>query len=121
MKLRHSAALGVALVTALALGWSKGALAQTPVKIGVFGILAEAGLFVAQERGYFKQEGLDVEFLPGMVGAEAFPALATGRIERKVPNGRSACYVLVPSAVQQALKVAGAVKASLSLFAWLLW
>ena len=52
-----------------------------PVKIGVFGILAEAGLFVAQERGYFTQEGLAVEFLPGMVGADAFPALATGRID----------------------------------------
>jgi NitT/TauT family transport system substrate-binding protein len=57
------------------------ALAQTPVKVGVFGIVAEAGLYVAKERGYFKQEGLDVEFLPGMVGAEAFPALATGRID----------------------------------------
>jgi NitT/TauT family transport system substrate-binding protein len=57
------------------------AQAQTPVKIGVFGIIAEAGLYVAQEKGYFKQEGLDVEFLTGMVGAEAFPALATGRID----------------------------------------
>jgi NitT/TauT family transport system substrate-binding protein len=57
------------------------AMAQTPVKIGIFGILAEAGLFVAQERGYFAQEGLAVEFMPGMVGADAFPALATGRID----------------------------------------
>ena len=55
--------------------------AQTPVKIGVFGIIAEAGLYVAQEKGYFKQEGLDVEFQRGMVGPDAFPALATGRID----------------------------------------
>jgi NitT/TauT family transport system substrate-binding protein len=55
--------------------------AQTPVKIGVFGIIAEAGLYVAQEKGYFKEEGLGVEFLTGMVGPDAFPALATGRID----------------------------------------
>jgi NitT/TauT family transport system substrate-binding protein len=81
MKLRHFAALAVALVPALALSLSKDAFAQTPVKIGIFGIIAEAGLFVAQERGYFKQEGLDVEFLPGMVGADSLPALATGRVD----------------------------------------
>ena len=74
MKLRYLVALAVALIPGVA-------LAQTPVKIGVFGILAEAGLYVAQERGYFKQEGLDVEFLPGMVGADSLPALATGRVD----------------------------------------
>ena len=72
--LRFLTALAVALAPTIC-------AAQTPVKIGVFGILAEAGLFVAAEHGYFKQEGLDVEFLTGMVGADAFPALATGRID----------------------------------------
>ena len=31
--------------------------------------------------------------------------LAAGRIARKVPNGRAACYVLVPSAVRRVLAV----------------
>jgi NitT/TauT family transport system substrate-binding protein len=78
---RFLAAITVAVVPALTLSLSQAALAQTPVKIGVFGILAEAGLYVAQERGYFKQEGLDVEFLPGMIGPDALPALATGRLD----------------------------------------
>lgn len=55
--------------------------ADTPVHIGVIGILAEAGLYVAQERGYFAQEGLAVEFIKDLYGPDAFPALATGQID----------------------------------------
>ena len=42
------------------------ALAQSApakVKIGIDGILPEAGLFIAQERGYFAAENLNVEFI----------------------------------------------------------
>lgn len=51
------------------------------IKIGVIGILAEAGLYVAAERGFFAQEGLQVEFLKDMYGPDGFPALATGQID----------------------------------------
>jgi NitT/TauT family transport system substrate-binding protein len=51
------------------------------VKIGVIGILAEAGLYVAAERGFFTQEGLQVEFLKDMYGPDGFPALATGQMD----------------------------------------
>lgn len=30
--------------------------------------------------------------------------LATGRIERKVPNGRAACYVLMPATVRRVMR-----------------
>jgi NitT/TauT family transport system substrate-binding protein len=55
--------------------------ADVPVHIGVIGILAEAGLYVAAERGYFTQEGLDVSFIKDLYGPDAFPALATGQID----------------------------------------
>ena len=55
--------------------------ADVPVHIGVIGILAEAGLYVAQDRGYFAQEGLAVEFIKDLYGPDAFPALATGQID----------------------------------------
>ena len=51
------------------------------VRIGVIGILAEAGLYVGVERGFFAKEGLDVEFLKDVYGPDAFPALATGQID----------------------------------------
>ncbi|MFM9971684.1 MAG: ABC transporter substrate-binding protein [Burkholderiales bacterium] len=51
------------------------------VKIGVIGILAEAGLYVAAERGFFAQEGLQAEFLKDMYGPDGFPALATGQMD----------------------------------------
>ncbi len=53
----------------------------TPVHIGVIGIMAEAGLYTAQEHGYFTQAGLNVDFLRGMFGPDAFPALATGQLD----------------------------------------
>lgn len=53
----------------------------TPVNMGVIGILAEAGLYAAQEQGFFTDEGLAVEFQRGMYGPEAMPALATGRLD----------------------------------------
>src|SRR5690242_15450512 len=34
------------------------------VKTGVNGFALEAGHYIAQERGYFREEGLDVEFVP---------------------------------------------------------
>jgi len=55
--------------------------AADKVKIGVIGILAEAGLYVAAEHGYFAKEGLDVEFVKGLFGPDAFPALATGQVD----------------------------------------
>jgi NitT/TauT family transport system substrate-binding protein len=61
------------------------ALAQgaplTPVKIGVIGILAEAGMYTAAEKGYFKDEGLDVQFQRGAFGPDGFAALATGQLD----------------------------------------
>jgi NitT/TauT family transport system substrate-binding protein len=74
-------ALQVAIIVFGLVLQSSLANAADKVKIGVIGILAEAGLYVAAERGYFAKEGLDVEFVKGMFGPDAFPALATGQID----------------------------------------
>jgi NitT/TauT family transport system substrate-binding protein len=52
-----------------------------PVQVGVLSILAEAGLYVALERGYFAEEGLTPEFTTFDTGAKAIPALATGQVD----------------------------------------
>lgn len=61
------------------------ALAQAPtpdkVKIGIYGIMPEAGLFIAQERGYFAAENLTVEMVRNAAGPEALPALVSGELD----------------------------------------
>jgi NitT/TauT family transport system substrate-binding protein len=54
-----------------------------PVKmrVGAIGLSGEIGMFLAQERGYFQDEGLDVEFVPFRSAAEALPALASGELD----------------------------------------
>jgi NitT/TauT family transport system substrate-binding protein len=50
------------------------------MRVGTIGLVGEVGMFVAQERGYFQDEGLDVELVPFRGVAEALPALASGEI-----------------------------------------
>jgi NitT/TauT family transport system substrate-binding protein len=79
--LRNGRLLQVAIFVFGLILQSSLANAADKVKIGVIGILAEAGLYVAQEHGYFAKEGLDVEFVKGLFGPDAFPALATGQVD----------------------------------------
>src|SRR4051794_3157120 len=51
------------------------------VRMGALGIAPEAGLYVAQERGYFREEGLDVEFVPFRGSADLMAPLATGELQ----------------------------------------
>jgi NitT/TauT family transport system substrate-binding protein len=52
-----------------------------PVSFAVTGTEGEAGIFVAQDRGYFKAEGLDVtlQHIPSF--ATSLPLLATGQLD----------------------------------------
>lgn len=51
---------------------------RVSVRYGLVGSTTNAGEFIAYERGYFKEEGLDVELLPFGSAAESIPALARG-------------------------------------------
>jgi len=51
------------------------------VKMGAINITADAGVYTALERGYFADEGLQVELLPFRSGQEQIPALATNQIQ----------------------------------------
>lgn len=50
------------------------------LRVGTIGLNGEIGMFVAQERGYYRDEGLEVEFVPFRSAAEALPALASGEV-----------------------------------------
>jgi NitT/TauT family transport system substrate-binding protein len=51
------------------------------VPMGVLGILGEAGFYVAAERGYFAEEGIEAEFVNFDNTTRIIPALATGQID----------------------------------------
>jgi NitT/TauT family transport system substrate-binding protein len=56
------------------------ATAASVVRVGVVGVVGEAGYYLAQAQGYFAQEGLSVELIPFEPNSST-PALATGQIE----------------------------------------
>ena len=58
------------------------AIAQGPAKItlGVPNAATDVGYFVAHARGYFKEEGLEVEMLPFASGARMIAPLASGEL-----------------------------------------
>ena len=51
------------------------------VKTGSTGLVGDGGFFAALARGYFKDEGLDVELIPLRSSAESLPALAIGELD----------------------------------------
>jgi NitT/TauT family transport system substrate-binding protein len=51
------------------------------IKTGAVGALSDAGIFIAAEKGFFRDEGLDVELISYKVGPQIIPSLATGQIQ----------------------------------------
>src|SRR3954470_2899733 len=51
------------------------------VAVGLIGIFVDIGILIAQERGYFKDEGLDVTTETFRNGAEQIPPLASNQIQ----------------------------------------
>src|SRR6185312_6497941 len=51
------------------------------VKVGAIGALSDAGLFIAYEKGYFRDEGLDVELIPFKAAPQILPAIATSEVQ----------------------------------------
>jgi NitT/TauT family transport system substrate-binding protein len=50
------------------------------VQVGTAGIGGEIGMYIAHERGYFAEEGLDIEFVRLRGAPESVPMMATGEI-----------------------------------------
>ncbi len=57
------------------------AMAQTKLRVGVVGVASDVGVYIAQERGYFKQEGLDVEFIPFKSASDMVAPLGAGQLD----------------------------------------
>ena len=51
------------------------------VKVGVANAVSDAGLFIAKEKGYFQQEGLNVEIISFASGANMVAPLGAGQLD----------------------------------------
>jgi NitT/TauT family transport system substrate-binding protein len=79
-KLMQAACMVVAALVSLP------ASAQEKIKVGILPFSESLGSVIADKKGYFKDEGLDVEFTKFDSGALAVPVLQSGRIDIALSN-----------------------------------
>ncbi len=54
---------------------------QATVRVASTGSMGAAGVYIGIEKGYFKDQGIDIQILPFQSGAAMLPPLATGDLE----------------------------------------
>ena len=94
MRNRHFRSLAIAAATAAAFGLVLTGCTGSPepvqtgdgpapitVKFGDLGVAAQAGTYIAMEKGYFEEQGITVELVHFNTGADQIPALSTGEID----------------------------------------
>jgi len=52
-----------------------------PIRMGILGVLADLPIYLAEARGYLREQGLTVQLEQFRSGAEMFPALATNQLQ----------------------------------------
>jgi len=55
--------------------------AVTRVRVGLLGSASDAGIYLAQEKGFFTEQGLDLELEKFDTGAQMTPVLGSGRLD----------------------------------------
>ncbi len=55
--------------------------APVTIKMGHIGTLSDSGIFLALERGYFKEQNLDVQLQKFTTGGDQIPLLANGQLQ----------------------------------------
>jgi NitT/TauT family transport system substrate-binding protein len=71
------------------------------VKVGITNLSSDIGLFLAEQRGYFRDEGLKVELIPLDAGAKMIAPLGSGEID----VGAGATSAGLYNAVNRGLKI----------------
>jgi NitT/TauT family transport system substrate-binding protein len=69
------------LVLAAALAASYVAAAQTPVNVGITDSSSDVGFFIADKKGYFRNEGLTTTMTPFASAAKMIAPLGTGQLD----------------------------------------
>ncbi len=74
-------ALSIALAIAAASAQTAPAAPRVALKVGAIGAVSDAGIFIAQDKGFFRDEGLDVELVGFKAAPQILPAIATGEVQ----------------------------------------
>ena len=84
-----STVVRAALALVLVLGFAAPSSAADKVKLAVAqkGFWDSFGVYVADVNGYFKAEGLDVDYSWTQGGAETVQAVATGSVDAAIGTG----------------------------------
>lgn len=56
-------------------------MAQTKVRVGVVGTASDSVYYIAQDRGYFRKEGLEVDFIPFKSASNMVAPLGAGQLD----------------------------------------
>ena len=54
---------------------------RVALKTGAVGALSDAGIFIAYEKGFFRDEGLDIELVNFKTGPQIIPSVATNQVQ----------------------------------------
>jgi len=73
--------VSAALVAIGGLGFSISATAETTVRIGIANVSTDVGFFIADKKGYFKQEGIKAEFTDFESAAKMVAPLGSGQLD----------------------------------------
>ncbi len=99
MRLRGMVVLAAALVVTAMAGPGPAAYGAEPVvvRVGVLGVISDAGLYVAMERGYFQDEGIRVGLQVFGSGAKMVPALVAGELDAAGGTAAAGLYNAIAS------------------------
>jgi NitT/TauT family transport system substrate-binding protein len=91
--------LGVGLVVAAMASLGPAAQGAEPVvvRVGVLGVISDAGVYVAMERGYFQDEGIRVDLQVFGSGAKMIPALVAGELDAAGGTAAAGLYNAIAS------------------------
>jgi ABC-type nitrate/sulfonate/bicarbonate transport system substrate-binding protein len=81
----RTAVMGIALMF-FATAFTAANAATNKVRLGIGYALAYVPLYVAQEKGFFKEEGVDVEFVPIEIAPDMIQSIIGGSTDAGVPG-----------------------------------
>ena len=94
IEMRRSRFLTTAAAPALlsTIGHAFPARADGPINVGITKAISDAPLFIAQDRGYFRERGLGVQFTPFATPDDIIAPLASGAIDAAIGVPSAALY-----------------------------